>query len=276
MKIRLSGRAPFALEGLGVARRPKAKERLRLDLTRLEFASPLDVAGLAMLAGCSDSPPDVIPPDNPVVTGYLVGMGLPEALHWEVEIAEPSDTGFSIPVRRLHHPDEWDDNAGDLLKPLYDNLGPKLGAGVQQILGELADNAGSHGASEAGYYIAGQFYSGKSSGMVSGMWLAVVDGGIGIREHLSGRPEYKKVRSDEEAIRLAVRPGVTGTQPPRGYGLVDVPRYAGRMAPGRVLIRSGSGYGLLYPRPGGGRTARYGPLSHLFGTWVMVLVGDPR
>lgn len=277
MKVRLYGRSPFALEGVGIDRRPKRTEKLDLDLAHLEFASPLDVAGLALLASCVDASPTVVPPEDESVTAYLAAMGLPAAIRWEIDVSPATDIGFSIPVRRLTHPDEWDDTLGEMLEPMHKNLGAELANSVQQILGELGDNAGSHGASSAGYFLAGQHYTGKTSQMVSGIWLAVVDAGVGIREHLSGRPEYEDIDTDHAAIRLAVQPGVTGTYPPRGYGLVDVRRYAGRQAPGRVLIRSGTGYGVLYPAPKGtGRTARYGELPHIPGTWVMVLAGDPR
>jgi hypothetical protein len=275
MDIQLVGRAPFALEGLGVERRPEAKDKLTFDLSGLELASPLDVAALALLAGCVDEGPQVIAPHSEEVTAYLGAMGLPAAIGWSPDVPPAVDTGFSIPVRRLEHPDEWEDTARALSGPMHEELGRDVADSVWQVLGELADNAGTHGASPVGYYIAGQFYSGRSSHMVSGMWIAVVDAGIGIRAHLS--QTHGEISNDESAIKLAVQPGVTGTYPPRGYGLVDVRRYAGRQAPGRVLIRSGAGFGLSYPAPKGtGRTARYGSLQPVPGTWVMVLVGDPR
>lgn len=87
---------------------------------------------------------------------------------------------------------------------------PDIAAPLLEILGEVLDNALTHGSSAAGTMVR----LGQAAGAVD---LTVADSGIGIRAHLArgGLP----TTSHAEAIRIATRPGTTGAHPPRGYGL---------------------------------------------------------
>jgi hypothetical protein len=278
-EVFLSGRGPIIQAGLS---RPfRAGEGLLLDLSTLEFATPLDVAGAAMLSNLATGDVTIVLPSQPRVGNYLAAMGFLDAVPPTAEIVgrRPGHRGVpapSIPILKFSHPDEWDDLANrNILRYLQMHLGPAGAANVVEIIGELADNAGTHGASTAGYYVAGQFYTGRTSRMPKGMWIAVVDAGIGIRRHLAASGLHPVIASDAEAIQLAARPGITGTMPPRGYGLVDVRRFARRLGPGRVVIRSGDGAGLFALRPPAGRTAWYRTLVRgIPGTWVLVHAGQ--
>ena len=72
----------------------------------------------------------------------------------------------------------------------------------------IALHASTHAESPIDCFVAGQSY--PKTGKVE---VAVLDLGQTIRVHLSKNPLHSRVRSDEEAILLAVQDGVTGTPP---------------------------------------------------------------
>lgn len=110
--------------------------------------------------------------------------------------------------------------------------------------GELCDNAASHSNSSP-FFVAAQRYTGATSGPPARLELAVADVGIGIPSHLRGNPEYAGIAEDSEAIKLAVRPGVTGTRDRRGYGFHDILTEAEGVGRGEVIVYSGRGAGVL-------------------------------
>lgn len=281
--ISLGGRAPL-LANQPVPWPPRADTAL--DLAELTFVTPFDLVGLAVLVGAAPPPVGltVVPPADPNVCAYLQRMDLFTVLGDRIQI-EPHlpDEGPREPNRalielhRLEHPDEIDDLAREFWPRLRASLPQRLCSNLFEILGELVDNAATHGASDVGTYLAAQYYSGATSGMLEGMWIGVGDGGIGIRAHLAGNPTYSTLDSDVAAIRVAVQKAVTGTHDRRGWGLVEVLEAAGESAPGMVVIRSGHGEGVFYVGPTGTRTARYRRLAHRTpGTWVHVLAGHAK
>src|SRR5439155_16664799 len=88
-------------------------------------------------------------------------------------------------------------------------------------VGELIDNAVSHGDSQIGAFVAAQSYTGAISGR-PGFEFAVCDTGMGVLDHLRGNPKYALVPDAPTALAYAIRPGVTGTSEPRGYGVADL------------------------------------------------------
>jgi hypothetical protein len=253
------------------------------DLRTLTFVTPFDLVGLAVLIGAAPArlPLAIAPPTDPNVCAYLQRMDLFARLGTRISVVPglpeegPREANRAlIELHRLEHPDEIDDLSREFWPRLRSRLPQELCTNLFQILGELVDNAATHGASPVGTYIAAQYYSGATSGMPEGMWIGVADAGIGIRRHLAGNPRYREVPSDVAAIRLAVQKWVTGTPDRRGWGLVQVLEAAGESAPGMVVIRSGTGEGRFYVGPSGTRTARYRALAHSVpGTWVHVLAG---
>ncbi|HYN50701.1 MAG TPA: hypothetical protein VES62_07230 [Thermoleophilaceae bacterium] len=253
------------------------------DLASLTFVTPFDLAGLAVLVGAAGPELDlaVVPPADPNVCAYLQRMDLFAVLGNRIRV-EPDlpEEGPREPNRalielhRLEHPDEIDDLSREFWPRLRSRLPQKVCANLFEILGELVDNAATHGASPVGSFIAAQYYSGATSGMPEGMWIGVGDAGIGIRAHLAGNPAYSGLPSDVAAIRRSVQKWVTGTSDRRGWGLVQVLETAGESAPGIVVIRSGRGEGRFYVGPTGTRTARYRRLARRIpGTWIHVLAG---
>lgn len=278
--ILLGGRAPL-LATQPVPWPPKVETAF--DLAGLTFVTPFDLVGLAVLVGSAPAVLGltVVPPADPNVCAYLQRMDLfailGDRIRVEPDLPEegPRERNRAlIELHRLEHPDEIDDLSRDFWPRLRSRLPQRLCTNLFEILGELVDNAATHGASRVGTYIAAQYYSGATSGMLEGMWIGVGDAGIGIRAHLAGNPAYRSLASDAAAIRLATQKWVTGTRDRRGWGLVQVLEAAGESAPGMVVIRSGRGEGRFYVGPTGTRTARYRRLVHRTpGTWVHVLAG---
>ena len=118
-------------------------------------------------------------------------------------------------------------------------------------LSEICANAVEHGRSPFGAYAAVQAYQHIVSGRHGGsrgerrgeeVLVAIADGGVGVRETLSRNPKYAKhTASDNDAIRHALKMGVSGTgEVGRGGGLAVVGQIAAR-AGGSLSLRSGSG-----------------------------------
>lgn len=256
-----------------------------LDLSGLTLATPFDLVGIAAMASRMTDPTQltIVPPADHRVANYLQRMDmfrhLPKGVRIEPAL-EPELPRFDAPVIEVTHIQEPDD-----VDALAEAVVPRIRAAVTHdawralydILVELGENAATHGRSDAGAFIAAQYYSGRTSGMSEGFWMGVADSGIGIREHLAGRKEYAGVKTDAEAIDRATKLWVTGTPERRGLGLVIVRERAGSIGPGEVLIRSGTGEGRFFSRPSGASTARYREgVAAVQGTWIHVLAGHQR
>lgn len=101
---------------------------------------------------------------------------------------------------------------------------------------ELAENVVFHAGGGAAGFAAVQSWPARSE-----VEVGIVDLGRGIRASLADNPAYRHLATDAEAIREAMRLGVTAT-PERnsGQGLFFAARLLEQNG-GRVLIRSGSG-----------------------------------
>lgn len=278
--VKFWGREPALSDPLCLWRQSGgARTRIDLDLSELEFVSPLD---LVALAAWSQSLPhsrrgNVILPLNEDVPSYLERMDLLPWLRasgWEVPHAPAG------PRRELFHkllelsvlPDY---NAVEALADRLPRLlashdpGRKRTPALGFASGELCDNAISH-SGESPIFVAAQRYTGRTSRPPARLELAVADVGIGIPSHLRSNPRYSEVQEDPEAIALALKPGVTGTRDRRGYGFHDVLKAAERVGMGELLIFSGKGSALV-PFGQKGRRSRFASLKEkLPGTWVVI------
>lgn len=248
------------------------------DLGDLEWATPFDIAALALLWSRlqrEQSLPDIVLPRDPQVRAYLVDIGLDAVIEgtWGGgggSLVEP-------PLVRLTHllsGDAWDDVLGVLWPSVRAVLGEyTVAMRTLEIMSELVDNAVTHGRSALGTWVCAQRYTGATSGQQQGIWVGIADGGIGIPDHLRGNPKYTGIRADEKLIRLARRPWVTGTADQRGWGLKEVFDDAAATGPSDVLIRSGRGEGQFRLRQQTRPYARYRHLKHAVpGTWVHVRI----
>jgi anti-sigma regulatory factor (Ser/Thr protein kinase)/anti-anti-sigma regulatory factor len=123
-------------------------------------------------------------------------------------------------------------------------------AAICATLSEICANAVEHGHSPFGAYAAVQAYNHVVSGpnrQGEEVLIAIADGGVGIRETLSRNPEYAEhTETDNDALRHAVRMGVSGTgEVGRGGGLALVAQISARRG-GSLSLRSGSGRVTFY------------------------------
>jgi len=249
-----------------------------LDLSALAWATPFDVAAIAALSlrlEVLGHSPTVTLPADPTVRAYLVDMGLDEFMPGDWG----SGGGFAVepPWLRLtlvQSADAWDDLQAHLWQVARKILGNyDLTQRTLDILGELVDNAATHGQSEVGTLVCAQRYTGATSGLPPGIWFGIADAGIGIPNHLRLNPKYSGIERDAQLIGLARRQWVTGTADHRGWGLVDVFENATAAGPSRILIRSGGGEGDFRLRPSGHPYTRYRALQPpIPGTWIHVRV----
>lgn len=264
--MKLSGPAPL-LGGI----RPISWAPTLIDLSEVSWLTPFDVVAVASLQArlrIEGRPAKLKLPRTPAVREYLAAVGLSGDGD-----APAAPRGLALALTQLPTADAWDDLLGEIVPEFVGALPDALGPRGLDVLGELIDNAGTHGACESGTFVCAQHYEG-GCGLPAGLWLGVADAGRGIPGHLRLNPRYSALDRDEELIRLARQPWVTGTRDRRGWGLVEVFESAAGRTGGDILIRSGAGEGSFRVRPGGGPFARYGPLApRLPGTWIHARLG---
>ena len=268
--VSLNGRAPL----LEAHESPVLGRDCRLDLRGLKWATPFDVAALATLvrrANMRGYAPIVEPPTDAAVRRYLVDLGAAD--HIPGTWGEEAGSAVDRPLLRLTHLDEsheWDDLVNNQWPAVATRLkNPKLASRLFEILGELIDNATTHGNSEVGTFVCVQRYTGDTSGLSPGLWVGIADAGMGIPRHLRRREEYADFGTDEELIGLARKPWVTGTRDRRGWGLTEVFEQLGQAGVSNVVMRSGRGEARYWFRSGRMSGARYRGLRRSVpGTWV--------
>lgn len=138
----------------------------------------------------------------------------------------------------------------------------------------LLNNAVSHGESTVGLFVAAQCYTGRTSGRGPHIQIGVADGGRGILNHLS--QTHPDLTSASDAIRIALQKGESGmTELGRGYGLDEVDT-VGRELGGRILLRSGTGLGVITFAGGRSRDTYYEANRGFPGTWVLIDLDLPQ
>jgi anti-anti-sigma regulatory factor len=143
-------------------------------------------------------------------------------------------------------------------------------AAICATLSEICANAVEHGASPFGAYAAVQAYqhivSGGRERRGEEVLVSIADGGVGVRKTLSHNPKYAKfTKTDNDALRHAIKMGVSGTgEIGRGGGLAVVSQISTRVG-GSLSLRSGSGRITYYGDRTNSRNVPYFP-----GTFVRV------
>jgi hypothetical protein len=282
-RLTMAGHAPMLFDRLDL--RPLGAATV-IDLSDLVFASPLDLVGLASLISAApvEATIQIIPPTSDPVANYLLRMDLPAVVGDRVAVEPPfgpewprDEAPALIELTHLQHAADVEAISTRVWDRLARHLPGETCINLFKIIGELVDNAATHGESPSGTFLAAQYYSGRTSGMPEGFWIAVSDAGIGVRAHLAQNPRHRHL-DDVRAIQAAVQPRVSGTSDvQRGWGLVSVRREAGREAAGRLIIRSGKGEGWFFVGPDGTSTARYRVHDRpVAGTWILALAGSRR
>lgn len=148
--------------------------------------------------------------ENSIITGkvpetgrYLDRMGLYKL----TTTASPfiyhkkEEAGRFVPIKVIKTPEDQSLFISDMIPLLH--LSVKNATIVKYIIGELVRNVLEHAYSKDGAIVAAQYY--KKTNRVS---ISICDTGIGIRKsmHVNWHP-----KTDLEAIKLALTPGITGT-----------------------------------------------------------------
>jgi hypothetical protein len=238
-------------------------EPVVLDLRSVEFAEPAGICGLAALLEFliprSDEVGLVLSGRN--VPAYLERMdffrNFSDRVKTNVDLAalEERRRGNPGTLQELvnFHSEEEIPSIINRISEILENKDYRLRERVAicATLSEICANAVEHGRSPFGAYAAVQAYQHIVSGRHSGssrerrgeeVLVAIADGGVGVRTTLSRNPKYvEHMASDNDAIRHALKMGVSGTgEVGRGGGLAVVGQIAAR-ASGSLSLRSGSG-----------------------------------
>jgi anti-sigma regulatory factor (Ser/Thr protein kinase) len=134
---------------------------------------------------------------------YLLRMGLFNHLGISAgrEIVEHEESGRFIPITQIRTSDE--------LKQAIINLVPLLHAPagvadpIKYVFSEMVRNALEHSKSNVGAFVCAQYY--RESKRIA---IGIADAGIGI---YSSMRRHHRVANAQEAIHLALQPGITGT-----------------------------------------------------------------
>jgi anti-sigma regulatory factor (Ser/Thr protein kinase) len=273
--IRLGGNQPLHAPAIELV--ADANTDANFDASDMTFASPLDLAGVAAWAARlrhEDNPVGFALPTDNDVRRYLIRMNLVAHL----DQAGVTVTGLSSSVRRADRADvllevrqirdaadaeRFADDAYELARR-HTSDGSAAAAG--KMLGELLDNAITHADSPIGVYAAAQVHQ-----RAADLQLAVADAGIGIRSHLARNPSFRNLTA-AQALRAALRPGVTGTSERRGNGLPDLLSTASGFG-GQLLLRSDDGYAQVMAACS---DRQFATATHVPGTWAWVHVRLPR
>jgi anti-sigma regulatory factor (Ser/Thr protein kinase) len=134
---------------------------------------------------------------------YLDRMGLFKILGKEspYSIVEHESAGRFIPLTQIRTQDEQTKFITEMIPLLH--LEPQQADAIKYMVGELVRNVLEHSGSPEGAFVAAQYY--PKPNMVR---LGICDTGVGI-----WRTIHKSwpVSTDIDAIKLALRPGITGT-----------------------------------------------------------------
>lgn len=111
---------------------------------------------------------------------------------------------------------------------------PEKAKGISAALGEMADNAAVHANAPVGVLVGYQVIDGACV-------CGVADVGDGVLKSLTSNTTYRHVRTHKEAVRLALRKGVTRFGPGHGgLGFYQVFKALTAMS-GTLRFRSGEG-----------------------------------
>lgn len=134
---------------------------------------------------------------------YLQRMGLFKALHIDMgldDMVAHEPAGRFIPLTQINTADELSAFVLNMIPLLH--LQPEPARTMGYIMSELGRNVIEHAATKNGAFLCAQYYQKSNT-----IRVGIADGGVGIKQAIS---QSHQPRSDLEAIRLALTPGITG------------------------------------------------------------------
>jgi len=164
----------------------------------------------------------------------------------DITITEHEPAGRFIPITQIQDSNGLSRFITDMIPLLH--LKPKHARPIQYIVSELARNVLEHSGSKRGAILSAQYY--KKSNAIR---IGIVDTGVGIKKTIN---RSYKAKTDLEAIKLALTPGITGatlkeggTERNAGAGLFFIKSIA-NVNQDHFMIYSGKAmYKLLKSKP---------------------------
>jgi len=134
---------------------------------------------------------------------YLIRMGFFKMLEIssDIDIVEHEAAGRFIPLTRIATSSELTRFITEMVPLLH--LEPDPAQTIGYVVSELVRNVLEHASSQYGAFLCAQYY--KKSNTIR---IGIADAGIGIRRAIA---QAHPVKTDAEAIKLALWPGITGT-----------------------------------------------------------------
>ena len=134
---------------------------------------------------------------------YLVRMGLFKVLNVasDMNVVEHEPAGRFIPITQIRTSDELTKFITEMIPLLH--LEPEQAETIGYIVSELARNVIEHAQAENGAVLCAQYYKKSNS-----IRIGIADTGVGIQATIN---KSHSAKTDLEAIRLALWPGITGT-----------------------------------------------------------------
>jgi hypothetical protein len=280
VRVVLTGRRPLLRRDIQISGHDGP---LLIDARRLTFLSPLDLTGLAVLAHAHPERSEVrlLLPSDANIASYIDRMDLLTHLPAGCTVlglasrgGRSDRSGTLLEVTRVADATDAERACARVASLARQRFGPATAHAVFTALGELLDNAITHGASAVGVYVAAQTYTGVTSRQ-PGLEFAVCDAGDGVLAHLRGNPPYARFRHPATALRYALQPGVTGTRDRRGYGLPDTVNQAGRNGLAHLALRTDDALARITVRRARWRQQIDTSRTPVGGTWAWMRVNTP-
>lgn len=183
----------------------------KLEITTHDTWVNIHPVILTMIAAVSSIvDKDKITIDNVTATSghYLSRMGLFDFIGKSspYNIEERESAGKFIPITQIRTAEEQTRFITDMIPLLH--LDAEQSDAIKYMVGELVRNVLEHSNSKTGAFVAAQYYS--KPNMVR---LGISDVGVGVWKSM-GRSW--PVKTDIDAIKLALMPGITGTTKKEG------------------------------------------------------------
>lgn len=205
------------------------------DFDKVTWAAPFGLTVISVaLAKCLDQGKAVfyVPPANAQVNTYLERIGF--RYHF-LKGAAVEHKKTSVELKCLRTVDPGCSEA--IVELIADNLDLTEDAKYEMRthINELMTNGFDHSKSKVGCYVCAQWYPAKQN-----LRISFADGGIGIFQSLRDSGKFPEVQNDADAIRLAIKPGITTRKKQLGgFGLDYIRKYV-RNNDGTLSILSGS------------------------------------
>jgi hypothetical protein len=207
-----------------------------LNFEEVDWAAPFGLTAISVvLEKCLNQGKDIYfsPPKNALFKSYLERIGF--RYHF-LKGEEVEHKKTSVELKRL-----WgiDPGCSEALVKLISTNFPLSDDAEYEMrihINELMTNSFDHSKTKFGVYVCAQWYPAKKN-----LRISFADGGIGIFQSLRGSGKFPEVKNDIEAIRLAIKPGITTRKKQLGgLGLDYIKKYV-RSNDGTLTIASGRG-----------------------------------